>query len=123
MNYTITWTEEAIVTFEHRIAYLKKHWTEKEIKKFNSTDEYVESLTEKSKFKIISADISNIDSLDQPVTEKFQVEGKEYSSMDHDHFKFGLITKKGQQVSDYEKKIEHYTAYLAKQKQTAKKAA
>jgi hypothetical protein len=28
-----------------------------------------------------------------------------------DHFKFGLIKKTGERVSDYEKKIEHYMAH------------
>ena len=32
-----------------------------------------------------------------------------------DHFKFGLIKKSGEQVSDYEKKIEHFMAYKSKQ--------
>ena len=33
-----------------------------------------------------------------------------------DQFKFGLIKKTGEPVSDYEKKYEHYMAYKAKQK-------
>lgn len=28
-----------------------------------------------------------------------------------DQYKFGLINKKGEPVSDYEKKLEHYQAY------------
>ncbi len=32
----------------------------------------------------------------------------------YDHFKFGLIKKTGEPVSDYEKKIEHYMAHKAK---------
>ncbi len=39
----------------------------------------------------------------------------------YDHFKFGLITKAGKPVSDYDKKIEHYQAYKARQ--TARKVA
>jgi hypothetical protein len=31
-----------------------------------------------------------------------------------EHFKFGLIKKTGEPVSDYEKKIEHYLAHKAK---------
>lgn len=31
-----------------------------------------------------------------------------------DHFKFGLLKKSGEPVSDYEKKFEHYTAHLKK---------
>ena len=55
----------------------------KEIKKFNSVDEYIESLNEKSnKFKIVHADIGNLDSLDEPLSETFTVEIKEYNSTD-----------------------------------------
>ena len=32
----------------------------------------------------------------------------------YEHFKFGLIKKTGEQVSDYEKKIGHYLAFKAK---------
>ena len=39
----------------------------------------------------------------------------------YDHFKFGLIKKSGQPVSDYDKKFGHYLAW--KQAQTARKAA
>lgn len=39
-----------------------------------------------------------------------------------EHFKFGLIKKTGEPVSDYEKKFGHYTAHKAKQK-SAKKVA
>jgi hypothetical protein len=39
-----------------------------------------------------------------------------------DHFKFGLIKKNGEPVSDYEKKIEHYMAHK-KNKKTAQKVA
>lgn len=34
----------------------------------------------------------------------------------YDHFKFGLIKKTGEPVSDYEKKIEHYAAHQSKQR-------
>lgn len=33
-----------------------------------------------------------------------------------DHYKFGLINKKGEKVLDYERKFEHFTAFKAKQK-------
>jgi hypothetical protein len=39
----------------------------------------------------------------------------------YDHFKFGLIKKTGEPVSDYEKKIEHYMAH--KRKRGAPRAA
>ena len=60
----------------------------KEIKKFNSVDEYVENLGEHSRFKILSSSVSNVDSLDEAVSEKYEIEVKEYDNMDHDHFKF-----------------------------------
>jgi len=42
----------------------------------------------------------------------------------YDQFKFGLIKKTGQLVSDWEKKSEHYAAYkAAQQRGTARKAA
>ena len=39
----------------------------------------------------------------------------------YEQFKFGLIKKSGQPVSDFEKKFEHYQAY--KTRRTAQKAA
>lgn len=39
----------------------------------------------------------------------------------YDHFKFGLIKKTGEPVSDYEKKYGHYVAW--KEAQTARKVA
>ncbi len=40
----------------------------------------------------------------------------------YEQFKFGLITKLGKQVSDYEKKFDHYQAYLSRT-QVGRKAA
>jgi hypothetical protein len=40
----------------------------------------------------------------------------------YEQFKFGLITKLGKQVSDYEKKFDHYQAHLART-QSGRKAA
>ncbi len=37
-----------------------------------------------------------------------------------EHFKFGLIKKTGEPVSDYDKKFEHYAAH---KKRTAQRAA
>ena len=37
----------------------------------------------------------------------------------YEWFKFGLITKAGQKVPDFDRKNEHFMAYLAKQKQVA----
>jgi hypothetical protein len=66
-------------------AYLKR----KEIKKFNSVDEYIESINEQSnKFKIVGSVIDNLDSLDKPLSETFTVEIKEYNTTDHVRFSF-----------------------------------
>jgi hypothetical protein len=47
----------------------------KEIKKFNSVDEYVDDLNSKlQKIKIIKSEITNVDSLDLPLGEKYDVE-------------------------------------------------
>jgi len=60
-----------------------------EIKKFNSVDEYVESLDEKSpKFKIINSEVDNVDSLDLPLVEKYDIEIKEFSSMSSNRLGF-----------------------------------
>jgi plasmid stabilization system protein ParE len=48
MNYTITWTSEALETFDDRIKYLKIHWTEKEIVNFKRrVREYLDVLQER----------------------------------------------------------------------------
>lgn len=47
----------------------------KEIKKYNTVEAYVEKLDEQlPNLRIISEEISNIDSLDKPLTEKYEVE-------------------------------------------------
>lgn len=61
----------------------------KAIKKFNSVDEYVESLQDKDgKMTILKSNIENIDSLDLPVTETYQVEMKEYNNMGNNRLGF-----------------------------------
>jgi hypothetical protein len=42
-----------------------------------------------------------------------------FCSEHFDHFKFGLIKKTGERVSDYEKKLGHFEAF----KKSAQKAA
>ena len=45
------------------------------IKKFNTTDEYVEDLNSKlPKIKIIKSEITNLDSLDKPLGEQYEIE-------------------------------------------------
>jgi hypothetical protein len=52
------------------------------IKKFNSVDEYVEDLASHlSKIKILKSDISNVDSVDMPIAEVYQVEVNLYDKI------------------------------------------
>ena len=45
MGPEIVWTQKAIDTFGHRIAYLEQNWTEKEIFNFTAcVNEYLETL-------------------------------------------------------------------------------
>ncbi|SDS81352.1 Transglutaminase-like superfamily protein [Mucilaginibacter mallensis] len=61
----------------------------KAIKKFNSVDEYVENLDERSpKFKILNSEISNLDSLDMPLVEKYEIEIKKYDDLYKDRLVF-----------------------------------
>ncbi|MDO3628143.1 DUF3857 domain-containing protein [Mucilaginibacter sp. BT774] len=61
----------------------------KEIKKFNSVNEYVESIAEKlRKTKVVKSDIINIDSLDKPVGETYEVEMNIFDNLKHDHLSF-----------------------------------
>ena len=47
MSYSIVWTTEAYVTFENQIEYLKIHFTDKEIRKFQQRiKEYFDVLKE-----------------------------------------------------------------------------
>ncbi|MEO6148526.1 MAG: hypothetical protein ABIN95_05700 [Mucilaginibacter sp.] len=60
-------------------AYLKR----KDIKKFNSKEEYIEDFDEKRpRLKVISANIANLDSLDSPLTETYEVEIDTYDNLD-----------------------------------------
>ena len=61
----------------------------KAIKKFNSTDEYVENFAGKlNKLKIKKWDIENIDSLDKPILEKYDIEFTSAYGTGTDSFSF-----------------------------------
>lgn len=61
----------------------------KAIRKFNSTDEYVEDLDEKmTKIKILSSEITNLDSLDLPLGEKYEVEIDAFDNLNHTRLSF-----------------------------------
>jgi hypothetical protein len=79
MKGTMTHYSSGYEAYEHRLA----------IKKFNSVDEYVESLNERwPKFKILKANITNLDSLDMPLGETYEIEIKEYNGLNHEKLYF-----------------------------------
>lgn len=66
-------------------AYTKR----KAIKKFNSTDEYVEDLDNRlKKIKILKSEILNLDSLDNPLAEKYDIEINAYDEMNANRLSF-----------------------------------
>jgi hypothetical protein len=59
------------------------------IKKFNSVDEYVENLDEKmSRMKILKSNVKNVDSLDMPLTETYNVEIDVYDNLNAERMSF-----------------------------------
>jgi hypothetical protein len=65
--------------------YIKR----KEIKKFNTTDEYVENMDEKlPKLKILKSSITNLDSLDMALGETYEVELDVFDNLNHDRLRF-----------------------------------
>jgi hypothetical protein len=66
-------------------AYEKRH----AIKKFNSVDEYVENLNEsRHKLKIITSEITGLDSLNAPLTEKYEVVIDAYNNLNKESIAF-----------------------------------
>ncbi|MVN92334.1 DUF3857 domain-containing protein [Mucilaginibacter aquatilis] len=61
----------------------------KAIKKFNSIDEYVENLDEKNtKLKILKSEVLNVDSLDLPLSEVYEVEISLFDNMNNNRMAF-----------------------------------
>jgi hypothetical protein len=61
----------------------------KAIKKFNSIDEYIENQDEKlPKLKILKSNIANLDSLEMPLGETFEVEIDAYDNTNHNRLVF-----------------------------------
>ncbi|PTQ93634.1 transglutaminase superfamily protein [Mucilaginibacter yixingensis] len=57
----------------------------KQIKNFNTVDEYVEDLDNRlKKMKILKSEIHNLDSLEQPLAEKYEIEINAYDDMQND---------------------------------------
>lgn len=66
-------------------AYLKRN----AIKKFNTIDEYIENLDEKShRIKIHKATVNNVDSLDMPLAETYEMEIDARGGLSSDKFAF-----------------------------------
>jgi hypothetical protein len=64
-------------------AYLKR----KEIRKFNSTDEYIDNLNGRfTKLKILKSKIENLDSLDEPLNEEYEIELDIKNDPSHNEF-------------------------------------
>lgn len=64
-------------------AYLKR----KEIRKFNTTDEYVDNLSGRfPRLKILKSKIVNLDSLDAPLNEEYEIELDVKTGLSPDHF-------------------------------------
>jgi hypothetical protein len=64
----------------------------KAIKKFNTVDEYIENLDEKlGKVKILKSEVLNLDSLNMPLGEIYEVEIDVFGSLNHDRFSFNPV--------------------------------
>jgi hypothetical protein len=51
---------------------------------------------------------------DSKAEEKGAQEKLGFTEEQYEHFKFGLIKRNGERVPDYEKKLAHYEAYVAR---------
>ncbi|MBD1394746.1 DUF3857 domain-containing protein [Mucilaginibacter glaciei] len=61
----------------------------KAIKKFNTIDEYVENLDERlTKIRILTSSINNLDSLDMPLREVYEVEINAFDNLNHNRLSF-----------------------------------
>ncbi|GGH07251.1 DUF3857 domain-containing protein [Mucilaginibacter phyllosphaerae] len=64
----------------------------KAIKKYNTVDEYIENLDEKlGKIKILNSSIGNLDSLDKPLVEHYEVEIDVYDNLNHNRLAFNPV--------------------------------
>ncbi|WP_158827959.1 DUF3857 domain-containing protein [Mucilaginibacter lacusdianchii] len=76
-------------TFTRYASGYQAYNNRKEIKKFNTVDEYIENLDERlTKVKILESKIQNLDSLDAPLAETYQVEIDLYDGADHNRLAF-----------------------------------
>jgi hypothetical protein len=76
-------------TITHYSLSYSAYEARKAIKKFNSFDEYAENLDEKlPKLKITKASVENLDSLNAPLSEKFEVEIDAYNQLGKGNYIF-----------------------------------
>lgn len=90
-NYDLTLQPDGKIkgTMVHYSSGYAAYKEREAIKKFNSLDEYVESLDERSpRFKILKSHIEGVDSLDEAISEKYEIEIKEYDKTEHDRLSF-----------------------------------
>jgi hypothetical protein len=79
LDFTLQDDGKAKGTLTHYSVGYKAYTKRKAIKKFNSVEEYVDDLNSKlQKAKILKSEIINLDSLDSPVEEKYEIEIKLY---------------------------------------------
>ncbi|WP_214070996.1 DUF3857 domain-containing protein [Mucilaginibacter sp. dw_454] len=89
LNLTLTDNGKLTGTITRYSRGYQAYITRKAIKKFNSIDEYVEDLDNRwTKIKIKKADVTNVDSLDKPISEVYEVEIDAYKSLDHQKLSF-----------------------------------
>jgi hypothetical protein len=76
-------------TFKYFALGYEAYNTRKAIKKFNTVDEYIENQDERlTRMKILKADIQNLDSLDMPLAENYEVEFDMYDGTNSDRLAF-----------------------------------
>jgi hypothetical protein len=76
-------------TFTYFASGYEAYDNRKDIKKYNTTDEYIESLDERlTRMKILKSNIQNLDSVDVPLAETYEVEFDAYDGADHDRIAF-----------------------------------
>ena len=86
-NFNLTLREDGKITgtIIHYSAGYDSYLKRCEIKKFNTSAEYVENLDEHlPKLKILKSEILNLDSLNLPLTEKYEVEINAFDDLNHE---------------------------------------
>jgi len=89
LNLTLRGDGKIAGTVQHYSLGYEAFNKRKKIKEFNSIDEYVEDMDERmSKIRILSHNIQNLDSLQSPLGELYEVELDAFDEIDKDRFHF-----------------------------------